>query len=482
MENHWNSFAYHVGQMFIESKMKDHCGVYGIFSYSSEDVARSVFYGLFALQHRGQESAGIAVSDGEEIRHYKGMGLVNQVFNEENLRPLKGRYAIGHVRYSTTGASLLENAQPIVIYTKFGPIALGHNGNLVNANELRNELKEKGISFLGNSDSEVIASMISTSEQENVEEALVETLKHCKGSFSLVILLRDKLIGVRDPNGIRPLCIGKIENDYVLSSETCALDILGASFEREVANGEMVVIDKQGLRSRTWQMGEKEALCVFEYIYFARPDSVLHNRNVYDVRSQMGKYLAKENPVEAEIVMPVPESGVPAAIGFAAESKIPYGEGLIKNQYVGRTFIQPSPEMRELGVKMKLNPIRDAVRGKKVVMIDDSIVRGTTSRQMVGLIRDAGAREVHMRVSSPPILNPCFYGIDTPTKAELIAANLSIEGIRKYIDADSLGYLSIKDMIKAISLPGKNLCLACLNGEYPVRIPERMQSLKLFFK
>jgi amidophosphoribosyltransferase len=323
--------------------------------------------------------------------------------------------------------------------------------------------------------------MIATSKKEDLEEAVTDTLKHCKGAFSLVLMTKDRLIAVRDPNGIRPLSIGKMAKAYVVSSETCGLDIVGANFVRDVENGEMVVIDKNGLHSRTWQMDEREALCVFEFIYFARPDSVLHGRNVYEARFHMGKYLAQDHPVEADMVMAVPESGIPAAMGYAAESKIPYEEGLIKNRYVGRTFIQPSQEIRDLGVKLKLNPIRDAVRGKKVIIIDDSIVRGTTSRQIVRLIRDAGAREVHMRVSSPPILNPCFYGIDTATKAELIAANLSVEGIRKYIEADSLGYLSLKHLVKSVSLPGKSLCLACLNGEYPVKIPERMQSLKLFF-
>jgi amidophosphoribosyltransferase len=318
--------------------------------------------------------------------------------------------------------------------------------------------------------------------KDNFEEALVETLKCCKGAFSLVILTKDKLIAARDPHGIRPLCVGKLEDAYVFSSETCALDILGAQFVRDAENGEILVVDEQGLRSHTWQREEREALCVFEYIYFARPDSVLNGRNVYNARFHMGKYLAKEHPVEADMVMAVPESGVPAAMGFAAESKIHYEEGLIKNRYVGRTFIQPSQEIRDLGVKLKLNPIRDAVRGKKVVIIDDSIVRGTTSRQIVKLIREAGAREVHMRISSPPNLNPCFYGVDTATKAELIAANLSIEGIRKYLEADSLGYLSLKSLVKSIALPEKKLCLACLNGEYPVKIPERLQSLKLFFK
>lgn len=464
------------------SELKEGCGVFGIYNFKADAAAKSVYYGLFALQHRGQESAGIAASDGEEIRCQKGMGLVNQVFDERSLSDLKGNIALGHVRYSTTGSSVIENAQPIVIDTRYGRIALAHNGNLINSSDLRQDLKDKGISFVGTSDSEVMASMIATSKKDDFEEALTDTLKHCKGAFSLVMMTRDRLMAVRDPHGIRPLCIGKLENAYVISSETCALDILGAQFVREVANGEIVVIDKEGLRSKTWSMAEKEAICVFEYIYFARPDSILHGRNVYEARFQMGKYLGKEHPVEADMVMAVPESGVPAAIGFAAESKIPYGEGLIKNRYIGRTFIQPSQEIRDLGVKLKLNPIRDAVRGKKVVILDDSIIRGTTSRQIVKLVREAGAREVHMRISSPPNINPCFYGIDTATRAELIAANLSIEGIRKYLEADSLGYLSLKNLVRAISLPSRSLCLACLNGEYPVRIPERLQSLKLFFK
>jgi len=462
--------------------MRDHCGVFGIYNATGRDMARSVYFGLFALQHRGQESAGIASSDGDQIRYHKGMGLVNQVFDEKTLNHLEGNISLGHVRYSTTGSSIIENAQPVVIDTRYGTIALAHNGNLVNAKDLRFELMEKGYTFVGTSDSEVMAAMIATSKKSDFEDALVETLSECLGAFSVIIMLKDRLIAVRDPNGIRPLTIGKLENGYVFSSETCALDIVGAEHLRYVNNGEMVVADKKGLRSKTWATTEREALCVFEYIYLARPDSVLHGRSVYDTRFSMGKYLAKEHPIEADMVMGVPESGIPAAIGYAAESKITFGEGLIKNRYVGRTFIQPSQEMRELGVKLKLNPIRDAVRGKKVILVDDSIIRGTTSRQLIKLVREAGAREVHMRISSPPNINPCFYGIDTATKAELIAANLSIEGIRKYLEADSLGYLSLKNLIRAISLPGKNLCMACLNGEYPVKVPEKMQSLKLFFK
>jgi len=462
--------------------MFEACGIFGVYNFKPDSLAKSVYYGLFALQHRGQESAGIASADGKDVRCYKEMGLVNQVFKEETFKNLPGHIAIGHVRYSTTGSSIIENAQPIVIDTRYGTIALAHNGNLVNARDLRQDLKQRGISFRGTSDSEVMASLIATSKKESLEEAITDTLKHCKGAFSLLIMTKDKLIAVRDPHGIRPLSVGKIESAYVVSSETCGLDILGAQFMREVANGEILIIDQNGMRTQTWQIQEREALCVFEFIYFARPDSVIGGRNVYEARFQMGKHLAKEHPVEADIVMAVPESGVPAAEGFSAESKIPYTEGLIKNRYVGRTFIQPSQEIRDLGVKLKLNPIREVVRGKKVIVIDDSIIRGTTSRQLVRLIKEAGAREVHMRVSSPPNLNPCFYGIDTATRAELIAANLSVEGIRKYIEADSLGYLSLKSLVKSISLPSKNLCLACLNGEYPVKVPEKMQSLKLFFK
>jgi amidophosphoribosyltransferase len=326
-----------------------------------------------------------------------------------------------------------------------------------------------------------MAVVISLSEKPDLESAILDSIPKFKGAFSVLVMSKDKLIAFRDPNGIRPLCIGQSDNAYYFSSETCALDTLGIRFMREVGHGEMVVIDKNGMRSQVYSKKCREAMCVFEFIYFARPDSVINGRTLYEARVTMGKYLFKEHPVEADLVIPVPESGVPAAIGFAQEAKIPFGDGLIKNRYIGRTFIQPTPELRSLGVRLKLNPIRDAIRGKKVVVIDDSIVRGTTSRTIVKMIRDAGAREVHMRVSSPQIMNPCYYGIDTATRAELIAANLSIEGISKYLDADSLGYLSLKGLVKAIALPEKSLCLACLNNDYPVEVPERLQSLKLFF-
>jgi amidophosphoribosyltransferase len=458
--------------------MKEACGVFGIYSFDGDHLAKPTYYGLFSLQHRGQESAGIFTSDGQKFMGKVGMGLVNVVFNsEECLKDFTGNIGIGHVRYSTTGSSVIANAQPIVIESKFGPIALGHNGNLVNTEQLREELPD--YKFKGTTDSEVIAALIANSPEPDFEAALTATLKKCRGAFSLVIMTLDKLIGVRDQQGIRPLSVGKMNQAYVIASETCGLDVVGADFVRDVAAGEMVIIDKNGLQSKSWSRGEKEALCVFEYIYFARPDSLVNGRSFHDVRVHLGKYLAKEQPVEAEMVIAVPDSGIPASMGFASEEKIPYSEGMIKNRYIGRTFIQPNQMMRDIGVKLKLNPIRDAIRGRKVVVIDDSIVRGTTSRQIVRMLRDNGAREVHMRVSSPPILCPCFYGIDTATRSELIAANLSVEGIRKYIEADSLGYLSLKSLVKATGVPQERLCLACLNGEYPVKAPERMSSLKL---
>jgi amidophosphoribosyltransferase len=468
--------------MPFEDKMHDHCGVYGIYSYQSDNLSKSVYYGLFALQHRGQESAGIAVADGEKIKSHRGMGLCAVVFNEEILSSLSpGHIASGHVRYSTTGSSTIENAQPLLVDTKFGPLSLAHNGNIVNAADLREELKAEGYAFKGSSDSEVMAVMIAKSKAETVEKAIVEMCHKTHGAYALVIMTKDKLIGLRDPNGLRPLCLGKLEDQYIISSETAALDVLGAHFMRDVANGEMVIIDKEGVHSTTYSRAKK-AMCAFEFIYLARPDSRMDGRSIYEARVTMGKYLAKTNKVDADIVIGVPDSGIAAAIGYAQESKIPYAEGLIKNRYIGRTFIQPSQAIRSLGVKLKLNPIKEVVRGKKVIVIDDSIVRGTTSKQMIKMIRDAGAREVHMRVSSPPILYPCFYGIDTPTRAELIASSTSIDGVCKFLEADSLAYLSIRNLVDSISLPKGSLCLACLNGDYCVELPEKLKNLNLIFK
>ncbi len=465
-----------------EECFRDHCGVFGIYSKEEDSLPKSIYLGLFALQHRGQESAGMALSNGESITLHKGLGLVNVVFSEQKLSELKGRIALGHVRYSTAGGSgNVENAQPIVVESKFGPLAVAHNGNLLNYRPLRQQLLDQGYVFKGDSDTEVIAAMLAVSQEATLEKAIEIIAKKIRGAFAIGILTKDKLIGLRDPHGIRPLCVGKTKDRYVISSETCALDIVGASLLRDIGAGEMVIIDENGLSSKTYsQEMEHECLCVFEFIYFARPDSIIDGRSLYQSRVTMGKYLAKEYPAKADMVIAMPDSGTPAAIGFAAESGIPYGEGLIKNRYVGRTFIQPEQAIRELGVKMKLNPIRDNIHGKKIVLVDDSIVRGTTSRKIVKLLKEYGAREVHMRVSSPPITHPCFYGIDTPSRSELIAANLSIEGIRKYMDADSLGYLSLKGLVKAIGLPKDSHCLACLNGDYPVRVPEEMESLKFF--
>jgi amidophosphoribosyltransferase len=467
--------------MFTQDKMKDHCGVYGIYSFDSDSLSKMVYYGLYALQHRGQESAGIATTDGKNIKVHKGMGLCAVVFNEKILNSLTGHIACGHVRYSTTGSSSLENAQPVVMNSKFGPLALGHNGNLVNSDELKTELENEGHIFQSTTDSEVLAVLISRSQEDTLEKAIVSACKKAQGAFSVVIMTTDKLIGVRDPNGIRPLCIGKTASTYVISSETAALDVIGADFVRDVSNGEMVIIDKDGLRSMTYAGRAKKALCAFEMIYLARPDSKLDGRTVFEARTIMGKYLAKDNKVDADIVLGVPDSGIAAAIGYAQESRIPYAEGLIKNRYIGRTFIQPTQAIRDLGVKLKLNPIKDIVRGKKIVVIDDSIVRGTTSRQIVKILREAGAREIHVRVSAPPILFPCFYGIDMPSRSELIGGMMSVENIRKFLEADSLAYLSIQNLINSINLPKNSLCLACLNGQYCVEIPEKMQNLSLVF-
>lgn len=462
--------------------MREFCGVYGIYSFESDSLAKTVFYGLYALQHRGQESAGIAVADGKTMKSHRGMGLCAAVFNEDILNSLNGGHiACGHVRYSTTGSSTIENAQPLIVESKFGPIALCHNGNLVNSVGLTIELKEQGYNFKGTTDSEIMAALISRSDEETIEKAVISMCKKVQGAYALVIMTRDKLIALRDPNGIRPLCMGKFGSSYVFSSETAALDVIGADFERDISNGEMVTVDRDGVKSITYARAKK-ALCVFEFIYLARPDSKLDGRTVYEARTLMGKYLAKENKVDADIVIGVPDSGLSAAIGYAQESKIPFAEGLIKNRYIGRTFIQPSQAIRDLGVKLKLNPIRDVVRGKKLVVIDDSIVRGTTSKQIVKILRDAGAREVHMRISCPPILFPCFYGIDTPSKAELIAGTMSVEGVRDYLNADSLAYLSIRNLVNSIALPKNSLCLACLNGGYCVKIPEEVQNISLFFK
>jgi amidophosphoribosyltransferase len=460
--------------------LKEECGIFGVYA-PGEDVARLTFFGLFSLQHRGQESAGIAVSDGIHLRMHKDMGLVAQVFKEDVLARLPGHIAIGHTRYSTTGSSVLRNAQPLHCVWGGGTLAVGHNGNLINAAELRQELEDKGVPFETSNDSEVIARLIAAQETENLEEAVARTMARLKGAYSLVILSETSLIGVRDSFGVRPLCIGQLApGQYVLASETCALNTVGAEFIREVAPGEIVTIDSSGLRARQGLPMSRHATCMFEFIYFARPDTALYGRELHQVRRRMGYELAREHPVpgNADIVIPIPDTGTPAAIGFAEASGIPFGEGIIKNRYIQRTFIQPDQRMRELGVKMKLMPIKEALAGKRVVMVDDSIVRGTTTGQIVKMLFDAGAADVHVRITAPPITHPCFYGIDMADQAQLVAAHLSVEEIRQLIGATSLGYLSIDGLSRAVGLNRDQFCLACFDGKYPIPIPDQIRMSK----
>jgi amidophosphoribosyltransferase len=464
----------------VDDSPKEECGIFGLFA-PGEQVARLTYFGLFALQHRGQESAGIAVSDGSEIRMHKGMGLVAHIFNEEILATLPGHIAIGHTRYSTTGSSVLRNAQPLHCIWGGRTLSVGHNGNLVNACELRRELEEQDVPFETTNDSEVIARLIASQDTPSLEEAVARTMERIKGAYSLVILTEDTLIGVRDPFGVRPLCIGQLAGGhYVLASETCALNTVGAEFVRELAPGEIVSINKDGLRARQGLMMQRSAMCMFEFIYFARPDSELYGRELHQVRRRMGRELAREHPVRgiADVVIPIPDTGIPAAIGFAEESGIPYGEGVIKNRYIQRTFIQPDQRMRELGVRMKLMPIKEALTGKRVVMVDDSIVRGTTTSQIVKMLFEAGASEVHVRITAPPIVYPCFYGIDMADQEQLVASHLTVEDIRQLIGATSLGYLNIDALSRAIGKNRSQFCLACFNGDYPITIPDRLKMSK----
>ena len=450
--------------------MHEECGVFGIFNKEniSIDVAKLTYFALYALQHRGQESAGIAVSDGEKLLIYKDLGLVSEVFNEEKLKTLQGNCAIGHVRYSTTGANIWENSQPLLKKYKGGTFSLAHNGNLVNQAELKEKLKEKDVQIYSSTDSEIICNLIKTTPEESIEKNIEIVAAQLKGAFSLVIMTEDKLIGLKDSFGFHPLALGKLGDSYVFASETCAFNLIGAEFIREVEPGEMVVIDKEGMRSIKVLPDNRKALCVFEFVYFARPDSNIYGENVALSRQKMGRRLAQEHPVQADIVVPVPDSGISAAIGYAAQSSIPYEEGLIKNRYIGRTFIQPEQLIRDFGVKIKLSPIKEIIKGKRVILIDDSIVRGTTSRKIVKLVRDAGACEVHVRISSPPIYFPCFYGIDTPNREYLRASNHTSEETKKWIEADSLGYLSIEGLCSVFDkIPADDFCLACFNGKYP---------------
>jgi amidophosphoribosyltransferase len=451
-------------------KFKEECGVFGIFSPEGLDVAALTHYGLYALQHRGQESAGIAVYNGEEIICHKAMGLVSEVFDEEILEGLKGISAIGHVRYSTTGSSNVINAQPLLGQFKLGAMSIAHNGNLVNADVIRELLEDAGCIFQTSIDSEVILSLIARGAKKGVEKAVFDAMQAIKGSFAIVMLTEDKLIGVRDPNGIRPLCIGKLKESYIICSESCALDTVGADFVRDVEPGEIVIIDREGLRSLNYSERIRSATCIFEYIYFARPDSEIDGINVYESRVRAGERLYEECPVEADVVVGVPDSGVHAAVGFANASNIPFSMGFVKNKYIGRTFIAPSQELREKAVSVKLNVMKVNVQGKRVVLIDDSIVRGTTSKRLVELLRKAGAKEVHFRVSSPVVKYPCYFGIDTPYRKELIGANADIESICSEIGADSLGYVSINGLLQCFG-GKKGFCLGCFNGTYPVSAP-----------
>lgn len=453
-----------------EGKWRDECGVFGIFMNNpaqDTDAARTTFYGLYALQHRGQESAGIAVANGHNIQLHKGMGLVSDVVKARHIEALKGNIAVGHVRYSTTGGSALVNAQPLVFHYLNGMVALAHNGNLTNTVELRKRLATYGSVFQTTTDTEVIANLLARYSQDKLEDALAKCMIDVKGAFALVIMTEDSLVGVRDPMGIRPLCLGTLNGDYVLASESAALDTVGAAFIRDINAGEIVVIDKDGLRSMQLGNAHREAHCIFEYIYFARPDSVLDGINVNRARRELGKQLAREVNIEADIVIAVPDSGTSSALGFSEQSGLAFEEGLMKNRYVGRTFIQPTQQMRELGVRLKLNAVPDVVAGKRVIMIDDSIVRGTTSKKIVQMLRAAGAAEVHMVVASPPTRFPCYYGIDTSRREELIANTMDIEEIREFIEADSLHYISMEGMYKALKNDKDIYCAACFSGDYP---------------
>ncbi len=453
-------------------KLKEECGVIGIYAPESKDISRLAYFGLHALQHRGQESAGIAANKAGKIHYYKEMGLVQEVFSDTIIDRLQGDIAIGHVRYSTSGESYVINAQPLVVQYKGGSIALAHNGNLVNATKIREELEDEGVIFQTSIDSEVIANLIARYRKSGIENAVKETMNRIQGAYALVITTENKLLGVRDPNGLRPLCIGKINGGYVLSSESCAFNVLDAEFVRDVDPGEMVIIEENEIKSIKHAKKTKKALCSFEFVYFARPDSVIDGESVYISRKNAGRILAEEQPAEADMVIAVPDSGTVAAIGYAEASKIPFGEGLIKNRYVGRTFIQPDQKMRELSVRLKLNVLKENIAGKRLVLIDDSIVRGTTSGKIVDLLKAAGATEVHVRVSSPPVKHSCFFGIDTPTRKNLVGAIHSVEEIREMIGADSLGYISIEGLMKSINMSGEQLCTACFSGDYPMEVPK----------
>jgi len=457
--------------------LHESCGVFGVYA-PGEDVARLTFFALFALQHRGQESAGIATADGKRLQVDARMGLVSQAFDETALSKLSGDIAIGHNRYSTRGSSRKANAQPLLVGENHNTIAIAHNGNIVNAEHLQKELSDQGYTFQTSTDTEVIANLILSSPEKRWEDRIRYAMRRLQGAYSLTLLTADTLYAVRDPFGVRPLCLGKLNGGWVVASESCALDHIGANFVREIEPSEIVTISKKGVESHREEI-ERKAICIFEYIYFARPDSLINGRLLYPARQAMGEILAQEHPVEADLVMGVPDSATAAAIGYSRWSGIPLCEGLLKNRYVGRTFIEPDQRIRDLGVKLKFNPLPQMLEGKRLVVIDDSIVRGTTTPKIVELLRRAGAKEVHIRICAPPLRYPCFFGVDMATRWELIAAQKTVPEVRDFIGADSLGYLSIEGLVKAVGLPKETFCLACFTGDYPIPVQLEMDKLAL---
>ncbi len=457
---------------------KECCGLFGI--YNNFDAAWLTYLGLYSLQHRGEEACGIVASDGKGLSIYKGLGLVSDVFSGDEIKRLSGHLSIGHLRYSTTGSSILKNAQPLVVDYLRGSLAIAHNGNLVNSIELRRKLENSGSTFQTTSDSEIIVQLMARLRNPNVVKRLVYALRRVKGAYSLLLMTKNKVIGVRDPHGFRPLVLGKIGKSFCLASETCALDLIGAKLVREVEPGEVVIIDRKGIKSiRAFPRQKKHAYCIFEHVYFSRPDSIVFGETVYSVRKKLGAQLAREHPVDADLVIPVPDSGTSAAIGFSQESGIPIEMAIIRNHYVGRTFIQPSQAIRDLGVRVKFNIVRDMIKGKRVVIVDDSIVRGTTSKKRIKEFRALGAKEVHFRISCPPHKFPCYYGIDFPNYKELIAVRLSHERMKKYLNVDSLGYLSLKGMLQSVSYDECNYCTACWVGKYPIKGRDRVRKSAL---
>jgi amidophosphoribosyltransferase len=469
IRNSKSKIANHKSQI-EDDRPREECGIFAI--YGHEEAAKLTYFGLYALQHRGQESAGIVASDGRHVVEHKAMGLVPDLFGEEVLSKLKGNMALGHVRYSTTGSSLLMNAQPLKIHHLGKTLAIAHNGNLVNARQIRAQMEDEGSIFQTTTDSEVVLHLIARAMKKGLERAMLETMSQVKGAYSMVIMTEDSLLAFRDPHGFRPLCLGRLNSGYVLTSETCALDLVEAEYVREVEPGEILIINSQGVQSIRCEKANRKAQCIFELIYFSRPDSTVFGQNVYLFRKKQGQLLAEEFPVKADLVMPFPDSGNYAAIGYAQASGIPLEMGVIRNHYVGRTFIQPSQSMRDFAVKVKLNPVKELLKDRRVVIIEDSIIRGTTAKTRIKTLRTIGAKEIHLLVSCPPHRFPCFYGIDFSTRGELIAARKTVEEIRDYIGLDSLGYLSMDNLVKATHIPREDLCFACFDGNYPVPIDE----------